>query len=267
MLRQVFARQYREMSAEGFRWRSHEISRIEGLSDAVFGFAITLLIVSLEVPRTSTELLETMRGFGSFIITFVMLAGIWRAQFTFFRRYGLEDNVTVNLNLAILFTVLFFAYPLKFLVGVMLEDPGMRHLQVETPHGLQLAVLPAHRPWIFFIFGLGFAAVFALFALLYRHAYENRERLELNELEVFETVSTMRRQMNTVFVGVSYFALAGAMSLPGKSRGEKLVMIAALLAIIIVLCGLMIRAVRLGRERKAFLAEWRKRSADDVAPH
>jgi hypothetical protein len=28
-----------------FRWRSHEISRIEGLSDAVFAFAVTLLVV------------------------------------------------------------------------------------------------------------------------------------------------------------------------------------------------------------------------------
>ena len=34
-------------SSMGFRWRSHEISRIEGLSDAVFGFAVTLLVVSL----------------------------------------------------------------------------------------------------------------------------------------------------------------------------------------------------------------------------
>ena len=33
--------------AEDFRWRGHEISRIEGLSDAVFAFAITLLVVSL----------------------------------------------------------------------------------------------------------------------------------------------------------------------------------------------------------------------------
>ncbi len=49
-----------------FRWRSREISRLEGLSDAVFGFAVTLLIVSLEVPKTSGELLETMRGFASF---------------------------------------------------------------------------------------------------------------------------------------------------------------------------------------------------------
>jgi hypothetical protein len=47
-----------------FRWRSHEISRIEGLSDGVFAFAVTLLVVSLEVPKTFNELMETMRGFG-----------------------------------------------------------------------------------------------------------------------------------------------------------------------------------------------------------
>jgi hypothetical protein len=43
----------REIGARAdFRWRSHEISRIEGLSDAVFAFAVTLLVVSLEVPKT-----------------------------------------------------------------------------------------------------------------------------------------------------------------------------------------------------------------------
>src|SRR3954447_42746 len=105
---------------DGFRWRSHEITRVEGFSDAVFGFAVTLLIVSLEVPRTSTELLETMRGFGAFVITFMMLAGLWYAQFSFFRRYGLEDRTTVVLNLVLLFNVLFFVYPLKFLFSLVL---------------------------------------------------------------------------------------------------------------------------------------------------
>ena len=88
-------------AVDGFRWRSREITRIEGFSDAVFGFAITLLIVSLEVPRTSTELLETMRGFGAFVVTFTMLAGMWYAQYSFFRRYGLDDRLSVLLNLAI----------------------------------------------------------------------------------------------------------------------------------------------------------------------
>ncbi|HEY4590997.1 MAG TPA: TMEM175 family protein, partial [Thermoanaerobaculia bacterium] len=81
-----------------FRWRSREISRLEGLSDAVFGFAITLLIVALEVPKTSGELFETMRGFAGFAFTFFILYTLWYRQFVFFRRYGLEDPPTVALT-------------------------------------------------------------------------------------------------------------------------------------------------------------------------
>ena len=43
--------------------------------------------------------------FGAFVVTFLMLAGLWYSQFTFFRRYGLEDRVTVILNLVLLFMV------------------------------------------------------------------------------------------------------------------------------------------------------------------
>jgi uncharacterized membrane protein len=53
-------------SPTAFRWRTRESSRIEELSDAVFGFALTLLVVSLEVPRTFGELLDSMRGFAAF---------------------------------------------------------------------------------------------------------------------------------------------------------------------------------------------------------
>src|SRR6266699_3005025 len=97
-----------------FRWRSHEISRTEGLSDAVFGFAITLLVVSLEVPRTFSELMSAMRGFGAFAICFTLLFIVWFNQYKFFRRYGLEDGTTLLLNAILLFVVLFYVYPLKF---------------------------------------------------------------------------------------------------------------------------------------------------------
>src|SRR6267143_5769768 len=88
-----------------FRWRGHEISRIEGLSDAVFAFAITLLVVSLEVPKTFTELAETMHGFGAFLISFLLLFAVWFNQYKFFRRYGLQDTTTVLLNAVLLFVV------------------------------------------------------------------------------------------------------------------------------------------------------------------
>ena len=40
----------------------HDVTRIEAFSDAVFGFAITLLVVSLEVPNSFDELLQVMRA-------------------------------------------------------------------------------------------------------------------------------------------------------------------------------------------------------------
>src|SRR5947199_1830758 len=103
-----------------FRWRSHEVSRTEGLSDAVFGFAITLLVVSLEVPRTFDELMYAMRGFGAFAISFTLLFIVWYNQYKFFRRYNLQDNIKILLNCILIFLALFDSSPLTFVFFLLL---------------------------------------------------------------------------------------------------------------------------------------------------
>ena len=172
-----------------FRWRGHEITRIEGLSDAVFAFAVTLLVVSLEVPKTFTELAETMHGFGAFLISFLLLFAVWFTQYKFFRRYGLQDTTTVLLNAALLFVVLFYVYPLKFLFSFLIDRFTGGHGEVRLPNGNVTAMIENYDQMasLMVIFNLGYLAVFGVFILLFWHAYRKREVLELNELERFDT--------------------------------------------------------------------------------
>src|SRR5207245_11133547 len=62
-----------------------------------------------------TTLFRSFRGFIPFAICFTMLLTVWYAHYVFFRRYGLDDQLTIFLNSVLLFVVLFYVYPLKFL--------------------------------------------------------------------------------------------------------------------------------------------------------
>jgi uncharacterized membrane protein len=177
-----------------FRWRSEEISRIEGLSDAVFGFAITLLVVSLEVPKTFNELASAMSGFGAFAISFGLLFLVWYNQHKFFRRYGLQDTTTICLNAVLLFLVLFYVYPLKFLFTFLVSKFTGGHGEVRLPNGNVEAMLEndGQMATLMLIFGIGYLAIFLVFVLLHLHAYRRREQLELNTFERFDTISSIQ---------------------------------------------------------------------------
>lgn len=198
-----------------FRWRSHEISRIEGLSDAVFAFAVTLLVVSLEVPKTFDELMEVMHGFGAFAICFALLIIVWFNQYKFFRRYGLQDTFTVLLNVVLLFVVLFYVYPLKFVFTFLISMFTGHRAEVRLPNGTMGTMVENAEQvgTLMLIFGVGYVAVFIVFVLLYWHAYRLRELLALNELEVFDTRTDMRESLLMVgiaAVSIMIAAFAGA---------------------------------------------------------
>src|SRR5581483_1357732 len=92
-----------------------ESARIEAFSDAIFGFAATLLVVSLEVPRDFAAMAASLRGFVAFGLSFATLAAIWTVHRGFFRRFPIGDGTTVVLNTVLMFLILFYVYPLKFL--------------------------------------------------------------------------------------------------------------------------------------------------------
>lgn len=188
-----------------FRLRGVEISRLEGFSDAVFAFSMTLLVVSLEAPRTFHELLGSVRALPAFGVCFFLLMDIWFEHYTFFRRYGIEDGFVKGMNTALLFVVLFFVYPLKFLFSLLLGQIfNAEALEHSVPAG-QTIITREDWPTLMVIYAIGAIAVFTIFTLLHWHAYKRREDLELNELEVFDTRSSINH--NIVMLAVPLVSL------------------------------------------------------------
>jgi len=186
------------------RERRAEASRLEGFSDAVFAFALTLLIVSLEVPKSYDELVDTLRSFVAFAPSFAALIWIWYLHREFFRRYGLGDGPMVVLNALLLFVVLLYVYPLKFLAtlvfGQMLDPANTA--PIETTQVSQLIV----------IYGVGYVAVFVVFTLMYLYALRRRHVLHLNRLDLYDARYAI--EANAINIGTALgsilLALLGA---------------------------------------------------------
>jgi len=145
---------------------SREVTRLEGFSDAVFGFAITLLVVSLEVPATYDDLVVAFRGLPVFAITFAMLLLVWHEHHTFFRQFGLQDGVTIWLNGLLLFVVMVYIYPLKFLFAMIAGFTGGATRAVAQAAMIRNDQIVS----LMVMYGIGFAAIFAVLALMYLHA-------------------------------------------------------------------------------------------------
>ena len=106
-------------SKTSFQLRGLDNTRIEALSDGVFALSIALLLITSDVPETFSELKLFLHNFFPFAGTISILMIVWYQHYIFFVRYGLKDAAIVGLNTVLLFLILFFVYPLKFLFQVL----------------------------------------------------------------------------------------------------------------------------------------------------
>jgi uncharacterized membrane protein len=187
-----------------FRWRGNEISRVEGFTDAVFAFAVTLLVVALEVPHTFRGLMDVVRGFPAFVICFAILMTFWNAHYRYHRRYGLEDTYTRVMTMAVLVLVLFSVYPLKFLFTLLSVQIFGFELQ-NTPHLEGRHQVQA----LYLIYGLGLAGVWGLYAMLYAHALAKHKELQLTASEVILTRASLFGYL--LYVAVSLLSILAAL--------------------------------------------------------
>jgi uncharacterized membrane protein len=195
--------------------RGEGTSRIEAFSDGVFAFALTLLVVSLEVPRSYDDLRETMLGFPAFGACFAILIWIWVEHYRFFRRFQIADAVTIFLNSVLLFLVLFYVYPLKFMFTFLAR--AMFGLGPARDQQALAGMTFERSAELLLIYGLGFVAVFSVLALLYWRAYATADVLELSAVDRREAWLGIRTHL--LSVGVGMLSVLLTLTLPGRLVG------------------------------------------------
>lgn len=94
-------------------------ARFEAFSDAVFAFAITLLVLGLVLPEfkappTDAELFRALLGLWpnlvAYALSFAVIGIMWQNHHALFRLVHTVDRVTVFLNLALLGLTVFIPF-------------------------------------------------------------------------------------------------------------------------------------------------------------
>jgi len=110
------------------------------------------------------------------------------------------------MTMAIIVLVLFSVYPLKYLftlVTVQLFGLDMHNVpHLESFHQVQV---------LYVIFGLGFAGVWALYAVLYAYALARREQLQLDAAETVLTRASLGEYL--IHIGVCALSIVLALSI------------------------------------------------------
>ncbi|MCG2583048.1 TMEM175 family protein [Massilia sp. TS11] len=195
------------------------LHRLENFSDAVYAFAVTLLVVSLEVPKAAHELIHMMRGSLAFGLCFALLASVWAEHSRFFRYYPLSDTRTVVLNMALLFTVLSYIYPMKFLFSWLIDFYVFR-LPTEAFHS------EAEAFQIMLIFSLGIFAVNAVFYLMHRHAASKQAELKLSMRQAADLRRATLANLFVCAIALLSMGLTLGLNDPGRISGPVYMLIA-----------------------------------------
>lgn len=93
--------------------------RAESFSDGVFAFAITLLVLGVQVPEVKpgddaalrTALLHSLSQLLPYITSFATIGIIWLNHHSMFHFVQRVDHATLTLNLLLLLVVAFIPYP------------------------------------------------------------------------------------------------------------------------------------------------------------
>lgn len=99
--------------------RRYDGARMLALSDGVFAFAITLLVLDLVVPTAKEHdlfggLIEQWPQFLAYIVSFATIGALWLSHNSVTEHLAHTDSTFMRLNLLLLLVVSFMPFPTRF---------------------------------------------------------------------------------------------------------------------------------------------------------
>jgi len=122
--------------------RTLDKGRMEGFSDGVFGFAITLLVLDIAVHPPGSPLHQLVQAWPSYVaylISFLTIGGSWLGHMALTDRLTQVDSLLLRLNLVLLLGVAFLPFPTQ-LMADSLREPADERVYV-TLYGLTLLAI------------------------------------------------------------------------------------------------------------------------------
>jgi uncharacterized membrane protein len=183
---------------DGFRLRGMGMTRTETFTDAAFAFALTLLVVSIDsIPSTYDELWFAVQGIPAFGLSCALLFLFWYGHWNWSRRYGLEDFTSIVLSFFLVFLMLCYVYPMKYVTSIFVAWITDRQLDVDADIGSMDELYG-----IFTIYSIGFVALCVVLLLLYLRAWARRSDLRLDVVERHVTRTEIGSWMILASVGI-----------------------------------------------------------------
>ena len=125
--------------------RRHRIlgkGRMEGFSDGVFGFAITLLVLDIALHPPGTPLQQVLHAWPSYlayVTSFLTIGGAWLAHTGLTDQLARTDPIFLRINLLVLLVVVFLPFPTHLVAEALHETSGER--VYATMYGLTLLAI------------------------------------------------------------------------------------------------------------------------------
>jgi uncharacterized membrane protein len=103
--------------------------RMEGFSDGVFGFAITLLVLDIAVHPPGTPLQQVLHAWPSYLaylISFLTIGGTWLLHTALTDQLARADPLFLRLNLLLLLVVALLPFPTRLMADALHDTSGER---------------------------------------------------------------------------------------------------------------------------------------------